>query len=362
MCIIAGEIKVKPIFFDSLGAKCMSVLIKTPDIRILVDPGAAGMQKSYPLPPKEKEKLRLEALKSIGKASESADCIFISHYHYDHHILPSTIPKGIKNFYKNKKIFAKDPNKFINHSQWRRTRLFFEELGRTRKIYREPGKVDYRPIEEELPIALGKDYGDYNVRKKELLKKGEKWFKKMVSIWQTEPWIKEFTTPDYSIEFVDGKEYCFKNTAMKFTQPFFHGIEYDRVGWVVALLVEHKGKKFIYSSDLQGPQIEDYAEWIIEQNPDAMILDGPATYLFGYMMNRINLERAIDNMIRILRRTKTNPIIYDHHLLREWKYKERLSEVYKEGGGRILTAAEFMGREPLILKINKQEWKNISDS
>ena len=149
---------------------------------------------------------------------------------------------------------------------------------------------------------------------------------------------------------------------MKFTQPFFHGIEYDRVGWVVALLVEHKGKKFIYSSDLQGPQIEDYAEWIIEQNPDAMILDGPATYLFGYMMNRINLERAIDNMIRILRRTKTNPIIYDHHLLREWKYKERLSEVYKEGGGRILTAAEFMGKEPLILKINKQKWKNISDS
>jgi len=43
--IIAGEIKVKPIFFDSLGAKCMSVLIKTPDIRLLVDPGAAGMQK-----------------------------------------------------------------------------------------------------------------------------------------------------------------------------------------------------------------------------------------------------------------------------------------------------------------------------
>ncbi|MEE8299774.1 MAG: hypothetical protein V3R28_00540 [Desulfatiglandales bacterium] len=40
--------------------------------------------------------------------------------------------------------------------------------------------------------------------------------------------------------------------------------------------------------------IEDYAQWIIKENPDILILDGPPGYLFGYMVNRINLQRAID--------------------------------------------------------------------
>ncbi|OYD16201.1 hypothetical protein CH333_04000 [candidate division WOR-3 bacterium JGI_Cruoil_03_44_89] len=346
--IILNEIKIKPIFFDSMGAKCSSVLIETPDIRILVDPGAAGMQRSYPLPPEEKERLRLEALKRIGVASESCDFIFISHYHYDHHTLPSNIPEGVANFYMNKTIWAKDPNRYINHSQWRRARKFFEELG-GEGIYIKPGEVYYKPIEEELPFALSRDYGDYTQRKRELLKKGEMWFKKLLTVWQTESWVKEFSTPDCTVEFIDGREYNFGSTKIRFTEPLFHGIEYDRVGWVVSLVVERNGKKFIYSSDLQGPQIEDYAEWIIDENPDAMVLDGPATYLFGYMMNRINLNRAIDNIMEILKRTKTNPIIYDHHLLRERRYKERLSRVYEEGKSRVLTAAELLGKEPLIL-------------
>lgn len=337
-----------------MGAKCSSFLIETPDIRILVDPGAAGMQRSYPLPSEEKERLRNEALKRIGAASESCDFVFISHYHYDHHTLPSNIPEGVINFYKNKTIWAKDPNRYINHSQWQRARKLFEELG-GEGIYTKPGKVYYKPIEEELPIALSRDYGDYTQRKKELLKKGEEWFKKLLTIWQTERWVKEFSTPEWSVGFIDGREYNLGSTKIRFTRPLFHGIEYDRVGWVVSLVVEQNGKKFIYSSDLQGPQIEDYAEWIIEENPDVLVLDGPATYLLGYMMNRINLNRAIDNMMEILKRTKTDPIIYDHHLLRERRYKERLSKVYKEGKSRVLTAAELMGKEPLILTIHSTD-------
>jgi predicted metallo-beta-lactamase superfamily hydrolase len=33
----------------------------------------------------------------------------------------------------------------------------------------------------------------------------------------------------------------------------------------------------IYTSHLQGPGIEDYAQWIIKENPDILILDGPPT-------------------------------------------------------------------------------------
>jgi predicted metallo-beta-lactamase superfamily hydrolase len=33
----------------------------------------------------------------------------------------------------------------------------------------------------------------------------------------------------------------------------------------------------IYTSHLQGPGIEDSAQWIIKENPDILILDGPPT-------------------------------------------------------------------------------------
>ncbi len=51
----------------------------------------------------------------------------------------------------------------------------------------------------------------------------------------------------------------------------------------------------IYTSHLQGPGIDDYAQWIIEENPDILILVGPPGSLFRYMLNRINLQRAIDS-------------------------------------------------------------------
>jgi predicted metallo-beta-lactamase superfamily hydrolase len=46
--IRTGKIKTRLIWFDSLGAKSSSVLIETPDLKLLIDPGASGMQPSYP--------------------------------------------------------------------------------------------------------------------------------------------------------------------------------------------------------------------------------------------------------------------------------------------------------------------------
>jgi len=47
--ILIGSFKVYLIWFDSMGAKSSCILVDTPDIKILVDPGAAAMQPSYPL-------------------------------------------------------------------------------------------------------------------------------------------------------------------------------------------------------------------------------------------------------------------------------------------------------------------------
>lgn len=54
-------------------------------------------------------------------------------------------------------------------------------------------------------------------------------------------------------------------------------------------MIEHGGQKLIHSSDLNGPIIEDYPEWIIRENPDLLVLDGPMTYMRGYLLTETTL-------------------------------------------------------------------------
>lgn len=60
-----------------------------------------------------------------------------------------------------------------------------------------------------------------------------------------------------------------------------------------------EGGTLLYTSDLQGSSIEDYTSWIIRENPDILILDGSVSYLLGYMLNKINLKRAVGNLISV---------------------------------------------------------------
>ncbi len=353
-----GDLQVKLVWFDSMGAKSSCILVKTPDVNILVDPGAAEMQLGYPLPPEEKERLLLEAHEAILRAAGEADVVIISHYHYDHH----TLPRGFEELYRGKELWIKDPNRWINQSQWGRARLFLEQLAEVYGVegerYTEPQQREFEDPLEKLPLAVQKDFGDYQRRREELLEAGRRWFRKVAEMWASKKWCREFESDDVKVRFADGKSLRFGRTHIRFTEPLFHGIEYERTGWVFATVIERGGVKVLHSSDLQGPLIEDYAEWIVKEKPDLLILDGPTTYLFGYMLNRINLNRSVENAVRIVRELEDSMIIYDHHLLRDALYRERISKVYEEAeklGRRVLTAAELYGHKPLILEITEKQ-------
>jgi len=349
-----GEIKVRLVWFDSLGAKSSCILVETPDVKVLVDPGVAEMQPSYPLSWDEKLRLRDEAFNAILEVSKQADVITVSHYHYDHHTLPSEAPA----LYAGKKLLIKDPNTWINGSQWDRARLFLDELHRVlgggglEELLIEPSSLEVKDPLSELPLASSKDYGDYGTRKRELLLKGKKWFEGLVEDWRSKPWVREFKLSGVEVYFADGKSFHYGSTELKFSKPLFHGLEYDKLGWVLMLTVKHQGVKVVHSSDLQGPVIEDYAEMIIAERPDLVVLDGPPTYLFGYTLNRINLKRAEENAKRIAEESGAKLIIYDHHLLRDRLYKHRLEGLYSSvSSSKLMTAAEWLGEQPLILKV-----------
>ncbi|MEA1964827.1 MAG: MBL fold metallo-hydrolase [Candidatus Aerophobetes bacterium] len=352
--ISIGSFKVYLIWFDSMGAKSSCTLIETPDLKILVDPGVAAMQPSYPLSDKEKLNLRKIALKCIKEASKKVDAIFISHYHYDHH----TLLREAEEIYKGKSLWIKNPNLWINHSQWKRSRLFLKQLlgSKLEKMYTSNFSFHIEDPLNNLPLAREKNYGSYQKRREELLKKGRGRLEKLIKKWREGPWINEENLKRNRIYLADGKSFQVGDTKVKFTLPLFHGMEYDKVGWVTALVVERAKTRLIYSSDLQGPIIEDYASWIAREKPHILILDGPPTYLLGYMLNSVNLKRSIKNLIYILDEVSPQILIYDHHLLRDYRYRERVARIYEyaaKKNKKILTAAEWHKQEPLILKLTR---------
>lgn len=339
--ISLGEMVVYPLWFDSLGAKASALLVETPDLRILVDPGAAEMQPSFPLGPEDRRRYRERALGVMREAAQGADLVFISHYHYDHHTLPLEAP----DLYAGKVLWIKDPNRFINRSQWERSRLFYEQLCRVQGLVsdgflQEPGEVEA-------------DLSQWPTRRP----KDRQWIKGLTELWRRGPWLKEGEVGDVEVRFADGVGLRRGRTSVRFTEPLFHGGEYDRVGWVVALVVEVGGRKLLYSSDIQGPVIEAYARWIVEERPELLVLDGPPTYLLGYLFGQRDMERALVNAEAILQGLEAL-IIYDHHLPRDPRFRERTARLWKlagQKGREFLTCAEWFGMKPLVLELTEAQ-------
>ncbi len=337
------------VWFDSLGAKSSCTFIKTPDTSLVIDPGVAAMQPSFPASRKEKIQWKSKGASAIKQVCKQAEIIVITHYHYDHYF-----PEDM-DVYRHKLVFAKNPNEYINDSQWSRALEFY---GRISQVY---GKMKLKPGEAEkknypdpmdsLPLAANKDFGDYNPRRKKLLELGLHWFENRVKQWNSRHRIPELKFKDIEIKWADGNQFELGKTKIRFTKPLFHGIEFSRVGWVTAIVVEHGQEKIIYSSDLNGVYIEDYAEWLVKENPDMLILDGPPTYM-RFMLTKINLRRCIQNTCKILKHAKRLKLmIYDHHLLREKNYREKTKTVWETGEKKklkVVTAAEQLGKTPLI--------------
>lgn len=349
--------EIEPIWFDSMGAKSVSTRVIVGDSSILIDPGAAAMQPSYPLPDSQKIKYRNEARRKIQKKGENSNHIVISHYHYDHCLLPDFSIFDFKSLFDESELWIKDPNHWINYSQWERSREFIKSLCKEfegekfSETVIKPQKKKFEDPVPELKHAMDKDFGDYQERRKELLDKWSKRFSKWSEKWSKEDWIRE-PNLSVSVRFAEKERFVDGEMKVEFSKPLFHGIEYSKTGWVFATIIKDSSDyTFLHSSDLQGPTIEDQADWIIEKNPDYLILDGPATYLYGYLLNKTNLQRSVDNATRILKEANIKTFIYDHHLLRERKYRERTEKFWKAAENsetEVGTAAEILGNVPKI--------------
>ncbi|NPA22871.1 MAG: hypothetical protein GXO23_01045 [Crenarchaeota archaeon] len=147
------------------------------------------------------------------------------------------------------------------------------------------------------------------------------------------------------IKVAERQEIKIGSTLIKISDAVPHGVN-DRLGYVVEVSIRDDEKKVLYTSDVEGPPLEEQVKFIIEEKPDILILDGPMTYMLGFRYSKKALEASMNNIRKIVD-SGVKTIVIDHHFMRDLKYRERLADVYKyseEKGTKMISAAEFMNR------------------
>ncbi|RLI13320.1 hypothetical protein DRO33_01450, partial [Candidatus Bathyarchaeota archaeon] len=158
------------------------------------------------------------------------------------------------------------------------------------------------------------------------------------------------------LEAADGREFEFGKTRLKFSKAVYHGTG-PRLGYVIEVCVECGGEKFLFTSDVEGPALEDQVAFILAEVPDLVYLDGPMTYMLGFRYSVKSLQASVENMVKMLE-AGVETLVVDHHFLRDLNYRERIGPVYeaaRDHGAKVLTAAEFAGKPIEMLEAHRKE-------
>jgi predicted metallo-beta-lactamase superfamily hydrolase len=147
-----------------------------------------------------------------------------------------------------------------------------------------------------------------------------------------------------NIEFSDGREFKFGHTTIKFSHPLPHGAD-EKLGCVTAVSISDGEHKFVHTSDMEGATLPSQENFIIDENPEICLMDGPMTYIYGMH------TRALAKIINGTKNLKA--LIVDHHFLRDLKWKEKMKDAIAAAEARgiqLVCAAEFLGEKPNLLE------------
>lgn len=157
------------------------------------------------------------------------------------------------------------------------------------------------------------------------------------------------------IEVAEGNRLREGDTLIEFSGPVFHGTN-SRLGYVVEVLVREGEESFLFTSDVEGPSLEDQVSFVLERRPRVAMVDGPMTYMLGYRYSRASLEASIRNLSRMLEVVET--LVVDHHLLRDLEWRERINGLLERGrelGKRVMTSNELVGKPLDMLEARRKE-------
>jgi len=293
------KIKVVPLADESFGVRSMCTHVETPDLKILLDAGVSLAPDRFGFPPHPREYEAIgECREKIAKASEKAEVVTLSHYHFDHHT-PSYVdwfcnwssPDVAKQIYEGKLVLVKSYREKVNFSQRRRGWMF--------------------------------------------QKTGGKYAKRL--------------------EIADSKVFNFGETYVKFSDPMFHGPANSALGWIIMTSIERDDEKILFASDVQGPMHDMTLQTILAEQPQLIIIGGPPIYLSGFRVKEEHIALGMKNLEKIVMSVPYT--ILEHHLLRDEKWREFSKPIFdtaKKSSHSVVTAAEFVGKENNLLEFRRK--------
>jgi len=154
----------------------------------------------------------------------------------------------------------------------------------------------------------------------------------------------------------DGQEFEFGRTKVLFSEPVVHGVN-DRMGYVIEVCIREGRTAFVHTSDIVGGCMRDQIDFIVEQNPRTVLMDGALSYMMG-VYGKENMELSQRNIVRLFEETDLRTFMIDHHLLRERKWTERLPLVFesaKKCDVKVLTCAAYVGRSDELLEARRKD-------
>jgi predicted metallo-beta-lactamase superfamily hydrolase len=286
--------KVLPIAFDSFGVRSMSTYLQVGNLHLLIDPGVALGPTRYGMGPTQVEFQALEYARALIMELCKKAEVLVVTHYHYDH---HPFPDDLEMYracFSGKTVFAKDRNQNINLSGKQRGKIFEDNAG-------------------------------------SLVKK---------------------------LEWADGKEAEMGGVKLSFSPAVWHGDVGSRVGTVVMVCAEGGGKSVLFGSDAQSLADPAALDWVLKKNPDFMILDGYPTLFVGWKMSQKAFEASKENLKKAISETRADQVILDHHLLRDIKYKEKISDVIElaeRKGKRLMSAAEFLGLENFFLEAWRKE-------
>ena len=298
---LLSKIKVTPIAAESFGVRSMCTLVETPDVAALLDAGISLCSNRFSLPPHPLEFKNIASLrKTIAETADKATVTTISHYHFDHHTpsfedwVVNWTEEGetARQIYQDKIVLAKNSKEKINTSQRQRAWMFQKTGGKHAK----------------------------------------------------------------EIKTADGKTYTYGKTTLRFSEAVVHGSEDSMLGWVIMVVFECEGERFMFAPDVQGPMSTHTLELILARKPTVIMLGGPPLYLGGFRVEPAQLEQGLRNLERIVEVVPL--VILEHHALRDESWKLKMEKVFQKGsqaGHSIVTAAEYAGKKNLFLETNRKQ-------
>lgn len=159
------------------------------------------------------------------------------------------------------------------------------------------------------------------------------------------------------LETADGRSFQFGKTTMRFSKAVCHGTN-PRLGYVTEVSIKCNSDSFLFTSDVEGPSLDEQINFILEEKPNILFVDGPMTYMLGYRYSFKSLEISSNNLVKAIEKASVQTLVLDHHFLRDLNYKLRIKPVYEAAekhGVKVLTAAEFCGRRIEMLEALRKE-------